>query len=109
MSTGMYPGQEQQIATSFTRMRIIQTILYILMIICVSFAIFSWRHISDITLTGMPSSLEIGISSALFVVLVIITYFHWRCPSCHKFLGFNTSIRSCPKCKVQLRKNDYDH
>jgi hypothetical protein len=39
----------------------------------------------------------------LAAVLIVVSFFHWRCPACDGYLGRQLWVKTCPKCDAELR------
>lgn len=50
--------------------------------------------------TALPKNIEPWALFGLGTVIFIISYFVWRCPVCHKFLGLSTAAYKCRKCNT---------
>jgi hypothetical protein len=92
---------KEQTIKSFSKLRTIVCILLYAAIICFAFAINSFRH-SNPTITGLSAKTELWLGIGIGAVILFILYFIWRCPSCKKFLGFNTNPKLCSHCKARL-------
>ncbi|MGD1120115.1 MAG: hypothetical protein ABR886_11630 [Dehalococcoidales bacterium] len=40
---------------------------------------------------------------AIMVAIGVASFFNWRCPSCHKYLGSYWNPRKCPRCGAKLQ------
>jgi hypothetical protein len=86
-----------------------RTLTYFIWIIGAIFwavAITSLRN-PDAVYTSIPKNIEPWVLFGAGLVLFVITYYVWRCPVCHKFLGISTGISKCKKCGTVFEKRGY--
>ncbi len=50
--------------------------------------------------TALPKNIEPWALFGIGFILFIVSYFVWRCPVCHKFLGITTATTKCRKCNT---------
>ena len=98
------PTREQRIIMEkFNGVALRQTLFTYLAIFCLAFA-FIHTMFPDVSLTGIEAEWEFRGALIIAAVLVVVSFFHWRCPSCKKFLGFKIGLRACPKCQAQFKE-----
>ena len=51
---------------------------------------------------GFPAEQVQMVGFALVAVALLFSFWNWRCPACHKYLGKKISHRFCDQCGVAL-------
>jgi hypothetical protein len=85
----------------FSKRKTIVSILIYAALVCFTLAINSIRY-SNPTLTGLPSSVELGLGLGFGIGLLTVVFLLWRCPACNKFIGLKATQKVCPHCKAGL-------
>jgi hypothetical protein len=95
------------IVKAFSRRKFITEVLLYAAGAGVAFSAFSLSHRTT-TFTGLPYSIGIIIGAFVIVLALAGLFYVWRCPVCHKFLGFKTNIKACNNCAVVFRGAESD-
>ena len=86
--------KRQHIIRTFEKKSKIQTLIIYLAMFC-----FAWALISliywDVSLTGLVSPrTEMWTVLGIAVVLLVFSYYYWRCPACNRFLRIRPGLKA---------------
>jgi len=95
------PEKQKQIIETFTKRRLMANIMLYVALFCFAY-IFTSRFIQDVSLTGLGTTVEIGLALGIFTGAIIGIFVYWRCPNCKKFIGIKPKPKTCPNCGVKL-------
>jgi uncharacterized membrane protein YhaH (DUF805 family) len=90
---------KQQTVRSFIKLKTNLNILIYIAIFFICLSIATKRY-ADVSFLGLPANTEFALGIGIGIVLVIIAFYLWRCPSCGKRLGFTLDPKSCSRCKA---------
>lgn len=83
--------------------RKIRQILVAVLVIPIIGILFYVRENPTIELFGLNYD-QIGKFSLIIIGIVLVfSYYNWRCPSCKKYIGKKINPNHCDNCGVELR------
>jgi len=97
-----YPGIQERFARIRTRQIVLGALLIVTWLAVVALSIASeqqWPRPIEV-----PWGRVFAAETVILAVLVVLSRWNWRCPSCHGSLGPRISIRQCPNCGIVLRE-----
>ena len=93
---------EKDVTKSFSRRKIAVNILLWTAVSGSGLGFFTISHHDPFTLTGLSYGAELGLWWGITVIALVAAFYFWRCPDCHKFIGFTFHSESCEYCGAKF-------
>jgi len=103
MAINLAPGKD--VKKSYRWRKIAVNILLLVAVSCISLVFFTISHHDPLTITGLPYGAELGLWLGLTIIVFASAFLLWRCPDCHRFLGFKLRHESCNYCGAKFIQN----
>lgn len=90
--------EERHIMNEFSRRKKIRYAVVIIGVLLIAVILVS--SMNSAAFASMSAYIVLGIA----VVVLALSILLWRCPSCKKYLGRGTGLKSCQNCGVKLQE-----
>ncbi len=88
-----------QAVKAFIRRKTVLNIIIYVAAYFIFLAIVAKRYAAA-SMTGLAPDAEFALGLGIGAVLLLFTYYLWRCPACGKALGFRFDPKACRHCKT---------